>query len=95
MSSMQELEKDVEELKGVVANLKQRMLTSEMQAGIMYSTIINALNSLSTGKNVPEKIIEALQKGKDKAIELGAANDPHTNDAFDQAIKSAERALKK
>lgn len=95
MGSMLELEKEVAELKEVVANLKQRMLTSEIQAGVMNTTFIHALNALSTGKNVPEKIIESLQKGKAKAIELGAINDPHTKDAFDQAIKCAERALKK
>jgi t-SNARE complex subunit (syntaxin) len=95
MGSMLELEKEVAELKDIVKHLKQRMLTSEIQAGVMSTTIIHALNALSSGKNVPEKIIESLRKGKEKAIELGAVNDPHTNDAFEQAIKCAERALKK
>ncbi|CFR15002.1 MULTISPECIES: hypothetical protein [Yersinia] len=95
MGSMIELEKEVVELKETVKNLKQRMLTSELQAGLMYTNIIRMINEISPRQNATEVILNALKIGESKIPEIGGQNDPHIKDAYAQAIKSAERALKK
>lgn len=95
MGSMLELEKQVAELTETVTKLKQRMLTSELQAGIMYTNMIRVINEISPNKNAAEVLLSALKSGETAVLEGDAKNDPHTKDAFSQAIKSVDRALKK
>lgn len=95
MGSMLELEKEVSELRETVKDLRQRMLTSELHAGIMFTNIIRVLHNISPNHNAADVLLEAFKRGESAILESDARNDPHTKDAYIQAIKTVERALKK
>lgn len=87
MGSMSELEKDV-------ATLKQKLLTHELMTGILLTNVIRIVDKISPNQNAAEILLKALKEGESKIVNGDARNDPHTKDAFTNAIAAVNRALK-
>lgn len=87
MASMLELEKEVE-------TLKQKLLTHELMTGILLTSIIRVVDKISPNQNAAHVLLSVLQEGQEKVSHSEARNDPHTKDAFTNAINAVNRALK-
>ncbi len=73
---------------------KQKLLTHELMTGILLTNIIRVVNKISPNQNAAEVLLAALKDGQSKIAESDARNDPHTKDAFTNAISAVSRALK-
>lgn len=87
MGSMLELEKQV-------AELKQKLLTHELMTGILLTNVIRVVDKISPNQNAAEILLKVLKEGETKLVNGEARNDPHTKDAFTNAIAVVNRALK-
>lgn len=87
MSSQLEIDKEIEVL-------KQKLLTHELMTGILLTSLIRVVDKISPNQNAAQVLLNTLQNGADKIPESEARNDPHTKDAFTNAISTVRRALK-
>lgn len=77
------------------AKQKQKLLTHELMTGLLLTNVIRVVDRISPNQNAAEILLEALKEGESKIVNGEARNDPHTKDAFTNAIAAVSRALRK
>jgi len=97
MSDQQRIESfeaRIQQLQKDLAEQKQKLLTHEIMTGLLLTNVIRIVNKMSPRENAAQILLDGLRAGQLKAAEGDARNDPHTKDAFTNAINAVNRALK-
>jgi len=76
------------------ATQKQKLLTHEIMTGLLLTNVIRVVDRISPNQNAAEILLKVLKEGESKILDGDACNDPHTKDAFTNAINAVSRALK-
>ncbi len=76
------------------AKHKQKLLTHELMTGLLLTNVIRVIDRISPNQNAAEILLKVLKEGESKILEGNASNDPHTKDAFTNAINAVSLALK-
>ncbi|NIE98456.1 hypothetical protein F3J38_00005 [Pantoea sp. Acro-805] len=91
---IESFEARIQQLQKDLAEQRQKLLTHEIMSGLLLTNIVRIVNKMSPKENAAQILLDGLKEGQAKAAEGDARNDPHTKDAFINAINAVNRAMK-